>query len=54
MREALRLAQASHEAAMSAHEETKATLQVRVRVRVWVRVGGSTRQDSTTKRPQKK
>ncbi len=49
----MRLAQASHEAAMSAHEETKATLQVRVRVRVWVRVGGSTRQD-TTKKPKKK
>jgi hypothetical protein len=28
---------------MAAHEETKAILQVRVRVRVWVRVGDMTR-----------
>ena len=36
-------AQAAHGEAMAAHEETKAILQVRVRVRVWVRVGDMTR-----------
>jgi hypothetical protein len=45
-------AQAAHREAMAAHEETKAILQVRVRVRVRGRVGDMTRQDTTKTQKQ--